>query len=526
MGRPLRALLVEDNERDAAIVVRELKRGGYELTHERVETASAMTDALARQAWDIVLSDYSMPQFSALAAVSLVAEAGLDLPFIVISGAVGEEAAVEVMRAGAHDFLLKHKLTRLVPAIERELKQAERRAQHKVVQGRLRQMEKMDALGQLTGGIAHDFNNILAVIIGMAELTAASVSDRPKVAAMVKQIDEAAERGARLVQRLLSFARKQPQEKRVLDLNDTVKRAADMLRHTLGEHINLETVLAPEPWHSLADPFQLEAAIVNLSTNARDAMPNGGRLLIETANVHLDEHYAAQNADASPGDHVAVIVTDSGTGIPREIVERVFEPFFTTKEVGRGTGLGLSMVYGFAKQSGGHVKIYSEVGHGTSVRLYLPKVAEQAASAAEALAGPSDTKPAAAGTILVVEDDPAVRKMAVNVLEDLGYQVRQAPDGRSALDFLQGTTSHIDLLFTDMVMPNEVSGQDLIRAARKLRPDLKFLLTSGYSEHFIKGQQDPDVRLLNKPYRREMLATAVRKALDNEPTSQRAGAPT
>jgi signal transduction histidine kinase len=222
----------------------------------------------------------------------------------------------------------------------------------------------------------------------MTELTAASVADRPTIAAMVKQIDEAAERGARLVQRLLSFARKQPQEKRVLDLNDTIKRAADMLRHTLGEHINLETVLAPEPWHSLADPFQLEAAIVNLSTNARDAMPNGGRLLIETANVHLDEHYAAQNADASPGDHVAVIVTDSGTGMPPEVVERVFEPFFTTKEIGRGTGLGLSMVYGFAKQSGGHVKIYSEIGHGTSIRLYLPKVAEQAASTGEALAGP------------------------------------------------------------------------------------------------------------------------------------------
>jgi|SRR5581483_1087811 len=521
MGRPLRALLVEDNERDAALVVRELKRGGYELTHERVETARAMADALARQAWDIVLSDYAMPQFSALAAVSLVAEAELDLPFIVISGAVGEEAAVEVMRAGAHDFLLKHRLDRLVPAIERELREAERRAQHKLIQGRMRQMEKMDALGQLTGGIAHDFNNILAVIIGMTELTAVAVADRPSVAAMVRQIDEAAERGAQLVRRLLAFARKQPQERRVLDLNDTVRRAADMLQRTLGEHVSLETVLAPEPWHSLADPFQLEAAIVNLATNARDAMPKGGRLLIETANVHLDEHYVAQNADATVGEHVAVIVTDSGTGMPPEVVERVFEPFFTTKEVGRGTGLGLSMVYGFAKQSGGHVKIYSEVGHGTSVRLYLPRAAAESLPVSGAQAGAGSEAPAVPATVLVVEDDPAVRGMAVKVLEGLGYRVREAQDGRCALDILGSSNEHIDLVFTDMVMPNGISGRDLIKAARELRPELRFLLTSGYSEKFMRAQQDADsdVGLLNKPYRRETLATAVRQALqpDGEP---------
>jgi signal transduction histidine kinase len=516
MGRPLRVLILEDSERDAAILIRELKRAGYDLTCERVESESAMVSALATRTWDLVLSDYAMPQFNALAAVRLLAKADLDLPFIVVSGSVGEEAAVELMREGAHDFLFKSKLTRMIPVIERELREAGRRAQHRDVQARLRQMEKIEALGQLTGGIAHDFNNILAVIVGMTELVAASVADDPNVSAMVKQIDESAERGAQLVQRLLSFARKRPLETRVLDLNATVAHVTSVLERTLGEHIVMESVAAENLWPALADPSQLEDAILNLAVNARDAMPKGGRLVIETCNVHLDEDYAAQNADVVPGDYAAIIVADSGTGMSPEIIEHVFEPFFTTKEVGRGTGLGLSMVYGFVKQSGGHVKVYSEVGHGTSVKLYLPKATQQAPSTGDgdASSAPSIEPLSGSEAILVVEDDPAVRKMAVNILENLGYQVHQASDGKSALDILHGS-ERIDLLFTDMVMPNGVSGQDLIRAARQLRPDMKALLTSGYSAQFIKAHEDAsrDVRLLNKPYRREMLATAVRGAL-------------
>jgi signal transduction histidine kinase len=454
MARSLRVLIVEDSERDAALLVRELKRG-YELTYARVETKTAMIEALTRQTWDLVLSDYALPNFSALAAVRVVAETGIDLPLIVVSGSVGEEAAVEVMREGARDFLFKDKLARIFPVIDRELREAARRTQHREAQARMRQMEKMDALGQLTGGIAHDFNNILAVIIGMAELAAASVSDNPKLAAMLNQIDESAERGAQLVQRLLAFARKQPLKASPLDLNEAVKRVVGMLERTLGEDIRLETVLSACAWPALADPSQLDHALLNLAVNARDAMPKGGRLVIETSNVHLDEDYAAHNAEVVPGDYAAIVVTDSGTGIPADVLDHIFEPFFTTKEVGRGTGLGLSMVYGFVKQSGGHVKIYSEVGYGTSVRIYLPR-AEQAASARAALpAGERERNVASAGheTILIVEDNPAVRKMAVSILEDLGYNVRQAPDGSSALDFLHGP-DHVDLLFTDMVMPN------------------------------------------------------------------------
>jgi PAS domain S-box-containing protein len=379
----------------------------------------------------------------------------------------------------------------------------------------LRQAQKMEAIGQLTGGIAHDFNNILAVIIGMAELTAAGVAGNPQLSTTVQQIDDAAERGVQLVQRMLAFARKQPLEPRVLDANESVKRAAAMLERTLGEDINLRTALADGLWPALMDPSQLEDAILNLAVNARDAMPKGGRLMIETANVHLDEDYAAQNAEVQPGDYVAVIVTDTGTGMPPHVIEHVFEPFFTTKEVGRGTGLGLSMVYGFVKQSRGHVKIYSEIGHGTSVKLYFPRTNQKAASATHADAGSADGLPSGHETILVVEDDAAVRSVAVSILQGLGYQVYQAADGKSALNILH-STDHIDLLFTDMIMPNGISGHDLVQTARLLRPRMQFLLTSGYSEQFLALRDDAnqDVQLLSKPYRREKLASAVRSALN------------
>jgi PAS domain S-box-containing protein len=378
----------------------------------------------------------------------------------------------------------------------------------------LRQAQKMEAIGQLTGGIAHDFNNILAVIIGMTELTAAAVAHDPKVSAMVKQIDESAERGALLVQRMLAFARKQPLEPRILEVNAAVGRSVAMLERTLGEHINIQPVMGQDLWPALVDQSQLEDAIVNLAVNARDAMPNGGRLVIETSNAQLDEEYAARHAEVTAGDYVAINVTDSGSGMPPDIIERVFEPFFTTKEVGRGTGLGLSMVYGFVKQSRGHVKIYSEVGHGTSIRLYFPRAMQQV-PALEVSATLLSALPAGRESILIVEDDAAVRSMAVGALESLGYSVRQASDGKGALSCLR-EEGPIDLLFTDMVMPNGMNGHDLITAARAMRPGLKCLLTSGYSEQFIKASGSPsDVRLLNKPYRRETLASIIRSVLED-----------
>jgi PAS domain S-box-containing protein len=382
------------------------------------------------------------------------------------------------------------------------------------LESQLRQAQKMEAVGQLTGGVAHDFNNILTVIIGMTELLSDELAGNAQLAPIVEAVDEAASRGAQLTQRMLAFARKQPLQARNFDLNESVRRAVTMLQRTLGEDIALKSVLADGLWEALADPSQVEDAILNLAVNARDAMPNGGQLVIETSNAVLDENYAAQNVEVTPGAYAAVSITDSGTGMPPEVLERVFEPFFTTKEVGRGTGLGLSMVYGFVKQSRGHVKIYSEVGHGTRITVYLPRAAvpEQdtapEAASAQAHLGKHET-------ILVVEDSNAVRRVAVNILKALGYRVREAEDGPSALAILQQAEA-IDLLFTDLIMPNGIGGQELLRRARALRPGLKALFTSGYSEQFIrgKGPTEEGVALLSKPYRSRKLAEAIRAALD------------
>jgi PAS domain S-box-containing protein len=384
-----------------------------------------------------------------------------------------------------------------------------------VLESQLRQALKMEAIGRLTGGIAHDFNNILAVIIGMSEVLAAAVSGDAKLAAMVKTIDEAADRGAHLVQRLLAFARKQPLQRRVFDVNEIVMRMTAILRRTLGEDITVKTALAQGLWPVSTDPSQVEDALLNLAVNARDAMPKGGQLVIETANVHLDEGYAAHNVEVASGNYVAVIVSDTGTGMAPEVIERAFEPFFTTKGVGHGTGLGLSMVYGFIKQSGGHVKIYSEGGHGTSIKLYLPRAEPAAPAVAGAHARSPDPGAVGREIILVVEDDTAVRTVAISILKNLGYEVQEADDGHAALDILQ-RPGEIHLLFTDLVMPNGMNGRELLRRAREHRPALKALFTSGYSEHVIthRGDADAEVPLLGKPYRKQQLAAAVRHVLD------------
>ena len=381
------------------------------------------------------------------------------------------------------------------------------------LESQLRQAQKMEAIGQMTGGVAHDFNNLLTVIIGMSELLSDSIGQDVELAPIVQAIDEAASRGAQLTQRMLAFARKQPLQARNVDLNEVVARTGAILQRALGEDISVKLALGEGVWPALVDPSQIEDVILNLAVNARDAMPNGGQLVIETANAQLDEQYAAQNVEVTAGDYVLVDVTDSGVGMPPDVVERVFEPFFTTKEVGRGTGLGLSMVYGFVKQSRGHVKIYSEVGHGTSIKLYLPR----AGATAETMEADDrgSAAPGGSETILVVEDSATVRGVAVGLLRGLGYTVLEAEDGHAALAILRKPVA-IDLLFTDLIMPNGINGQDLLRRARELRPGLRAMFTSGYSEQFLQDRNSADagVPLLNKPYRRHALADAVRGVLD------------
>jgi PAS domain S-box-containing protein len=379
-------------------------------------------------------------------------------------------------------------------------------------EGQLRQSQKMDAVGQLTGGVAHDFNNILTVITGTIEILEDGVADRPDLATIAKMIDEAATRGAELTRQLLAFARRQPLDPRETDVNRLVIETARLLKPTLGEHIEIESMLEDDAWSALVDPSQLSAAIVNLAVNARDAMPNGGKLTLETGNVVLDEAYAAGNSEVTPGAYVTIAVSDTGMGIPADIRDRVFEPFFTTKEVGRGTGLGLSMVYGFAKQTGGHIKIYSEEGHGTAVKLYLPRTIGQAARAAEPALAPAT--PRGTETILVVEDDTLVRGYVIAQLESLGYTTLAAADGVAALALVDKGVA-FDLLFTDVIMPGGMNGRQLADAIRKRRPSLNVLYTSGYTENAIvhHGRLDPGVALLNKPYRKSDLARKIRDVL-------------
>ena len=378
-------------------------------------------------------------------------------------------------------------------------------------ESRLHQAQKMDAVGHLTGGVAHDFNNLLTVIIGALDLDPQRIPAEMRPS--IEQALRAAERGASLTHRLLAFSRQQMLVTRRVDFNRLIGDMDELLRRTLGEHVEIELKLADDLWPALADSGQVENSLLNLAINARDAMPDGGKLTIETTNVHLDDDYASNNAEVAPGDYVMMAVTDTGTGMPEDVLAHVFEPFFTTKEVGKGTGLGLSMIYGFAKQSGGHAKIYSEVGHGTTVRLYLPRLTNQ--SPALDSAAPTAPRKGGGETILVVEDNPDVRRLVLRQLRDLGYEVIEAANGPQALQILDGGAS-IDLLFTDVVMPGGMTGRQLAEAAKVRRPGLKTLFTSGYTEDSILrlGKLDPGVRLLSKPYRKHELATRIRETLD------------
>ena len=378
----------------------------------------------------------------------------------------------------------------------------------------VRHTQKMETIGHLTGGIAHDFNNLLGIVLGNLDLLSERVAADAESAEIAQEALQATRRGAELTQRMLAFARKQPLQPRAFDLNDTVKGMASMLRRTIGADMELGLALATDLWPVIADPSQIEDVVLNLAVNARDAMPNGGHLLIETSSVTLDEDYAEQNPEVVPGEYALLAVADSGTGMSPEVLERVCEPFFTTKEVGRGTGLGLSMVYGFAKQSGGHLKIYSELGHGTTVRLYLPR----ATSLDEVEVDVEDDMPDLAGAgeiILLVEDNDGLRRTTARILKELGYRVVEAEHGLAALDVLT-SDADIDLLLTDIVMPKGVSGYELGATCEQLRPQVKVLFMSGYSEAFLNNTARPQrpISLINKPCRKQELARRLRNMLE------------
>ena len=637
MGIPLRVLMVEDSEDDALLLVRELKRGGYEPTHERVATADALEAALDRQSWDLVIGDHSIPHFSGMAALTLVRERGLDVPFICVSGTISEEMAVAAMKAGANDWVTKGHLKRLLPAIERELREAKGRAalraseagyetlvehapigiyrstpqgrflsaNHALVrmlgyasvadvlrldmardvyadpaerqrlldrdtysdreydeveatwkrkdgrlltvqlsvravrngarqveyyetfvrdvtdqrrlQQQLVQSQKMEAVGRLAGGIAHDFNNLLTVITSYSDLLLEDLGREDAKREDVEQIRQAAEGAAALTRQLLAFSRQQVLEPKVVSLSAVVSGVEKMLRRVLGEDVDLGTVLDREVGSVKADVGQLEQVLMNLAVNARDAMPTGGKLTIETADVEHDPDYARQHDAAPVRQFVMLAVSDTGIGMHEATKARIFEPFFTTKEPGKGTGLGLATVYGIVKQSGGFIWVYSEPGRGTTFKIYLPRV-DAPATGRAADTAPA-TVPRGTETVLLVEDAAAVRAVARQVLERQGYTVLEAPNGEAALHLAQKHRGRIHLLLTDVVMP-VMSGRQLADQLAGARPDMKVLYASGYTDDAIvrHGVLEEGTAYLQKPFTPESLARKVRDVLDSSET--------
>jgi PAS domain S-box-containing protein len=392
---------------------------------------------------------------------------------------------------------------------ERKRAQAERDS----LERKLQQAQKMEAVGNLTGGIAHDFNNLLAVIIGRLDMVRSELEDRPEVRGWVDACMKAAGRGAALTRSMLAFSRRQSLQTARVDVAVTLREIVGLLKRTLGAGIEIKEVYQPEMWECVADPAQLQTALLNLAFNARDGMPEGGKLTIEARNIHLDDE-AARQAEVTKGDFIAVSVTDTGVGMPSEVIEHAFEPFFTTKEVGKGTGLGLSMVYGYVKQSGGHVKIYSEVGTGTTVRLYLPRFMPAQAAREEIGDRAKGTLEGGTEQILVVEDSAEMCALTVEQLERLGYRVFSASQGPDALPLLEEHPG-ISLVLTDMSLPGGMSGTRLAERAREIRPDLKILYMSGYSKEAMvhQGRLDSSIRLLQKPFAKDDLAVEVRAAL-------------
>ena len=632
MGIPLRVLIVEDSEDDVRLLARELKRGGYEVIHEQVDTAPAMQAALDRQVWDVVIGDFSMPKFSGVEALALVRERGLDVPYICVSGTITEEVAVAAMKAGANDWVTKGQLKRLLPAIERELREAKGRAalraaeasyetlvehapvgiyrssldgrflslntalvrilgydsaadmlqldlardvyadpaerqrlvdrdsytdreydeveatwkgkdgrlltvqlsvravrnaarqveyyetfvrdvtEQRRLQQQLVQVQKMEAVGRLAGGIAHDFNNLLTVITSYSDLLLEDLGKDDPKRDDVQQVLKAADGAASLTRQLLAFSRQQVLAPRVVNLNAVVEGLQKILRRVIGEDVELAAVLAPDLGAVKADVGQLEQVLMNLTVNARDAMPTGGKLTIETANVEHEPEYALEREAAAVGRFVMLAVTDTGVGMDEATKAKIFEPFFTTKEAGKGTGLGLATVYGIVNQSGGFIWVYSEPGNGTSFKIYLPRIDApvEGVKTAGSVSVPRGTE-----TVLLVEDAAAVRAVAKQVLERQGYTVLEAPDGDVALHVAQKHRGPIHLLLTDVVMP-VLSGRPLAEQLARVRPDMKVLYASGYTDDSVvrHGILEAGTAYLQKPFTPDSLARKVREVLD------------
>jgi signal transduction histidine kinase len=511
MSEELRFLIVEDLPADVELEVRELRKAGLAFSYRRVDTEAGFRDAVRDFRPHLIISDYSLPAVDGMEFLAVARVACPGVPFLFVSGTIGEDRAVEALKQGATDYVLKDRLASLPERVRRALKEADGRRQRERLEEQLRQAQKVDAIGRLAGGVAHDFNNLLTVISGYTDLSMRDMPDGPARDGL-EQVQKAAGRAGELTRQLLAFGRRQVLAPAVLDLNAIVADIERMLRRLIGEDVEFVTSLAPGLDAVRADHSQIEQVIVNLAVNARDAMPRGGRLVIETGNVDLDGAYAQSHVGVAPGPHVMLAVSDTGIGMNQATLEHLFEPFFTTKAPGAGTGLGLATVHGIVTQSGGTIWVYSEPDRGTTFRVYLPRA--EASPAAGVAVGPA---PAAGGTetILLVEDDDAIRLLARRVLDTRGYVVLEASNGQVALDIARTTRRPIDLLIADVILPN-LPGADVAAEVTRLHPGARVLFVSGYTAKAIRhhGVLDAGVSFLEKPFTVAGLAAKVREVLD------------
>ena len=632
MNRSIHLLYVEDREDDAQLVLREVRRSGFEVTHQRVDTAESMREALESADWDLVLADYTMPHFSALKALEILHQSGRDIPFIIVSGTVSEEIAVQVLKAGAHDFIPKDNLRRLVPAIERELREADSRrerrraeeelkrttetmaavlnaspvpmilldenacvlrwnpaservfgwkaeevvgkpvpfvpaeaheqfeaamarvyageplsnvegvrqrkdgapvhvlvsaapirngqgavdavmgilvdiTEQRLLEEQFRHAQKMEAIGRLAGGVAHDFNNVLTAIHGYASLLLADMPETDQRRDDVQEILNAADRAASFTRQLLAFSRKQVVQRRDVDLNVLIAEMRKLLGRLVGEHITFTVSLSPSPALVHADQGQIEQVVINLVVNARDALPEsgGGTITLRVWERTLEQDEAREH-DVDAGPYCVIDVADSGSGIAPEHLHRIFEPFFTTKEVGKGTGLGLSTVYGIARQNGGFVRVNSAVGQGTTFSVFLPCAGKQVDVTEVVPPAPAPRAPSQ-HTIMVVEDEAAIRQLIVRVLERNGYRTMAAGDALEALEIIE-RDAPVDILLTDLMLPT-MTGAELVRAASLKQPHLRSVIMSGYSEESVRIEG----AFLEKPFTPKELLDKVAELL-------------
>ncbi len=520
MKPPLRLLHLEDDPVDAELITTTLIEGNIPCQSQLVDTRQAFVAALKEGRMDLILADYSIPGFDGMTALTLARQHCPDVPFLFVSATIGEELAIDTMHQGATDYVLKQRLGRLVPSVQRALRELDDRAERKRAEEALRQSEKqfrqsqkMEAVGRLAGGIAHDFNNLLTVIVGYSQVLSTELGPQHPLRGKVDETLRAGERAAMLIRQLLTFSRKQSLDPKILSLNTAVTSLESLLRRLIGEDIQLVSKLDSTNGRLRADQAQLEQVLVNLIVNARDAMPKGGMLTVETAQVELTRSPVYHITPLLPGPYVRLSVGDTGCGMDRQTQSHIFEPFFTTKGEGKGSGLGLSTVFGIVTQCGGAIDVTSRVGHGTRFDLYFPSIESDILTTAptQFLGQPQR----GTETILLVEDEPSVRTLVRDELRKLGYRVIEAKNGVEACLLATQQAGSLQLLLTDVVMPG-MGGRELAQHLSVIKPDLRILFISGYMDDvgIMAGQEEGMSSFLQKPFTPEVLARAVRTLLD------------